>query len=60
MRARPALLAHAAPLLKALWEAQLVDEPLLLEWCAERAAPTFRRYAAPLVSWLSSPDVAIE
>ena len=44
---------HAAPLLKAMWEAELLEESLVLGWAD--GAPkgcVSARFAAPFVSWL--------
>jgi len=60
---RSALLPQAAPLLKALWQADLLQEELLLQWAAGTASTAqaqlderLRRFAAPLVEWLQSTE----
>ena len=56
-------LPQAAPLLKAIWEAELVDGALLLEWAdTSRTAPKHayrcaRRFADPFLVWLRSAEV---
>jgi len=54
-----ALLAQAAPLLKALWEADLIEEELLLGW-AETLRPSLRRCVEPFVTWLRTAAVDAE
>ena len=57
------VLQQAAPLLKALWQADLLQEELLLQWAAGTASTAqaqlderLRRFAAPLVEWLQSTE----
>ena len=58
---RATLIPQAAPLLKAFWQAELLQEGLLLQWAAGTASltqteadSTLRRFAAPLIDWLGA------
>eukprot|EP00962_Isochrysis_galbana_P059877 scaffold33710_cov79-Isochrysis_galbana.AAC.1 len=53
------LLAHASPLLKALWQHDLVEEGLLLEWSGT-LRPAVRRCVEPLAEWLKATPVVDE
>jgi len=55
-----ALLAQAAPLLKALWEADVVDGAVVAEWAAAGGGGAkAQRWAQPFVAWLrDAPEVA--
>ena len=58
---RPELIADAAPLLKAIWEAQLCSEALLQEWAAAPPSAAggrrVRQYAQPLLSWIQTAEI---
>ena len=64
----PELLQQTAPLLKALWEASLLDKEALLAWAAAPppsgaagvATQRARRYATPFTEWLASAPLAAE
>ena len=51
--AKAALLPQTAPLLKALWEAEVVDEAVVGEWAkADGGGGKAQRWAQPFVDWL--------
>ena len=51
--AKAALLPQTAPLLKALWEAEVVDEAVVAEWAkADGGGGKAQRWAQPFVDWL--------
>ena len=48
-----------SPLLKALWQGELLEEATLLQWAdapPEAGSERLRRFAAPLVEWLRSVE----
>mmetsp|Transcript_20628 Transcript_20628/g.62966 ORF Transcript_20628/g.62966 Transcript_20628/m.62966 type:complete len:912 (-) Transcript_20628:585-3320(-) len=53
------LLVHTAPVLKAMWEADLVEEAVLLEWSGT-LRPAMQRCVEPLAAWLHSALVIEE
>mmetsp|Transcript_2703 Transcript_2703/g.5720 ORF Transcript_2703/g.5720 Transcript_2703/m.5720 type:complete len:150 (-) Transcript_2703:545-994(-) len=62
--AHSAVLHALAPTLKAWWEAEVLSEQELLVWASATAdgvaARRARRFAAPLLEWLRTAEVAAE
>lgn len=60
----PLPLKQAAPTLKALWECQLLEDKLLLQWRAAEAATAggrrLRKFAQPFLEWLENTPISEE
>mmetsp|Transcript_71037 Transcript_71037/g.118054 ORF Transcript_71037/g.118054 Transcript_71037/m.118054 type:complete len:942 (+) Transcript_71037:67-2892(+) len=61
---QPQLLPQAALMLKAMWEAQLVAEDVLLDWAAKprvgsehAAARRVQKFVTPFIQWLRTAEV---